>query len=117
MEKVKFISFNIGKESIKEIKHVGLKEMDSKHICHARKLKCDFFITTDKNTIIKYKNKLEKFGIKVRLPSEFIEENFIDLSILIRALYGSWTLPEEVFDFIAKDIINYSTQSSSKLSH
>ena len=109
MEKVEFIPFNIGKESIREIKRIGLKETDSTHIGHARKLKCDFFITTDKNTIIKHKDKLEKFGIKVRLPSKFIEENFTDLNTLIRALYGSWTSSEEVFDFIAKDIINYSS--------
>ncbi|MBI2652069.1 hypothetical protein HYX00_01270 [Candidatus Woesearchaeota archaeon] len=117
IEKIEFTPLNIGKESIKEIKLIGLKEIDTLHICHARKLKCNFFITTDKNTIIKYKNKLEKFGIKVRLPSEFIEENFINLNTLIRALYGSWISSEKVFNFIAKDITKYSTQPTSKLSH
>ena len=115
IEKIDFIPFNIGKESIKEVKNIGIKDIDDcRHICYAKKMKCDFFITTDKNTIVKYKNKLERFGIKVRLPSQFIEENFMDLKILIRTLYGSWTSYEQLATSLSKDIVKYSIQPSSK---
>jgi hypothetical protein len=80
------------------------KGQDPLHLCQAVQGGWEFFITTDFKTILGLKRELEpiiekEFGIKVRSPLNFLEENLLDLPLLIRTLYGSWTDPK---DFIAQ---------------
>lgn len=96
---------------------------DSLHICHAIQGGWEFFITTDFRTILVHQSALEELtlkthgyqaklwpqdewepiveqlGIKARSPLQFLEENLLPLSTLIRTLYASWTDPDE---FIAQ---------------
>ncbi|WP_420629284.1 hypothetical protein [Candidatus Leptofilum sp.] len=66
---------------------------DSTHICRAIQNRWDFFLTTDFKTILNNLVAVREIEnkIKIRSPLQFLEENLLPLSTLIRTLHGSWT--------------------------
>jgi hypothetical protein len=107
---------------------------DVRHICQAIQGGYDYFITTDFRTILNHQSELdevvvkvqghqaklwphggwepivEKLGIKVRSPLQFIEEKFMVLPVLIRTLYGSWTDPDEFIRQTAQALLQLATR-------
>jgi hypothetical protein len=48
---------------------------DARHLVHALKAGCDFFVTTDQRTIISKREPVEaQFSLKIRKPSELVAE-------------------------------------------
>jgi hypothetical protein len=58
-----------------ELIKIGLTRDDAEHISQARANNCDYFLTRDEDTIIKYRDEIERrFPVKVRTPVEMVKE-------------------------------------------
>ncbi len=119
LEKCKVESRPITSDLFQRVRDLLDQENDSMQICQAIQGGWEFFITTDFRTILVHQSSLEelvfkthgyqgklwrqgtwepiveKLGIKVRSPLQFLEQYLLPLPTLIRTLYGSWTDPDE----------------------
>jgi len=56
-----------------ELIKIGLTRDDAEHISQARANNCDYFLTRDEASIIKYRDEIEnRFPVKIRTPVEMV---------------------------------------------
>jgi predicted nucleic acid-binding protein len=61
--------------TLTELRQLVPDENDARHLVHALKAGCDFFVTTDQRTIISKRESVEaRFSLKIRKPSELVAE-------------------------------------------
>lgn len=77
---------------------------DVEHLCQTVVGGWDYFLTTDARSILANASALELLGIHAVSPRTFIEQNFLPLDVLVRALHGSWTTLDEVAQAWLADI-------------
>jgi hypothetical protein len=89
---------------LKEISKILPGRKDIEHVCQAVLGRWDYFITTDRGSILKHAEQLKPLGIVATSPRAFVEDNFLTLEELVRTLHGSWTNLEDVVNSWVNEI-------------